>query len=68
MTEELKDKVPELIKAVRHVKTMVAQASIMCRPDRYNTDSKLWSAPFEEVEKALDYSEYLIRTKLREHE
>lgn len=68
MNEELKDKVPELIKAVRHVKTMVAQASIMCRPDKYDTDKKEWFKPFEDVQKALDFAEYQIRIKLREHE
>jgi hypothetical protein len=47
---------------------MVAQASIMCRPDKYVTDKKEWFKPFEDVQKALDFAEYQIRTKLREHE
>ena len=68
MSDTLQDRLPELIKAVRHVKTMVAQASIMCRPDKYDTDRKEWFKPFEEIRQTLDLAEYQIRTKLREHE
>lgn len=64
----LYDKIPELIKYVRMAKTAVAQASIMCRPEKYIVDRDEWFKPFEEVNQALDYAEYLIITKLREHE
>lgn len=64
----LYEKIPELIKYVRMAKTAVAQASIMCRPEKYVVDRKEWFKPFEEVNQALDYAEYLIKTKLREHE
>lgn len=68
MNEKLQERLPEIIKAVRYVRTLVARASIECRPERYTVDRKEWYKPFEEVQQALDYAEYQIRTKLREHE
>jgi hypothetical protein len=52
---------------VRQVKTEVARTSIECRPDRFGVDRAEWYKPFEDIQKALDYAEYQIRTKLREH-
>lgn len=68
MNEKLQERLPEIIKAVRYARTLVARASIECRPERYTEDRKEWYKPFEEVQQALDYAEYQIRTKLREHE
>lgn len=68
MNEKLQERLPEIIKAVRYARTLVASASIECRPDRYTEDRKEWYKPFEDIQKALDYAEYQIRTKLREHE
>ena len=68
MSENLKDRLPILIKYVKAAKTAVAQASIECRPEKYNVDRDEWFKPFEEVQKALDYAEYQIRMKLRDHE
>ena len=62
------DTIPDLIRYVKSAKTAVAQASILCRPEKYNVDRNEWFEPFEDVQKALDYAEYLIRTKLRDHE
>lgn len=53
---------------VRHVKTEVVRTSIECRPDRFDVDRAEWYKPFEDIQNALDYAEYQIRTKLREHE
>ena len=53
---------------VRQVKTEVARTSIECRPDRFDVDRAEWYEPFEDIQKALDFAEYQIRTKLREHE
>ena len=68
MNEKLQERLPEIIKAIRYVKTLVARASIECRPERYTEDREEWFKPFEEVQQALDNAEYKIRTKLREHE
>lgn len=67
MNEKLQERLPDIIKAVRYARTLVARASIECRPDRYTEDRKEWYKPFEEVQQALDYAEHKIRTKLREH-
>jgi len=64
----LRERIPLLIKMVRHVKTEVARTSIECRPDRFDVDRAEWYKPFEDIQNALDYAEYQIRTKLREHE
>ena len=66
MNEKLQERLPEIIKAVRYAKSLVARASIDCRPDRYTEDRKEWYKPFEEVQQALDYAEHQIRIKLRE--
>lgn len=63
----LRERIPLLIKMVRQVKTEVARTSIECRPDRFDVDRAEWYKPFEDIQKALDYAEYQIRTKLREH-
>ena len=68
MNEKLQERLPEIIKAVRYVRSLVARASIECRPERYTEDREEWLKPFEEVQQALDYAEHQIRTKLREHE
>ena len=68
MNEKLQERLPEIIKAVRYVRSLVARASIECRPEKYDVDKKEWFKPFEDVQQALDYAEYQIRTKLREHE
>lgn len=68
MNEKLQERLPEIIKAVRCVRSLVARASIECRPERYTEDREEWFKPFEEVQQALDYAEHQIRTKLREHE
>ena len=68
MNEKLQERLPEIIKAVRCVRSLVAKASIECRPEKYDVDRKEWFKPFEDIQKALDYAEYQIRTKLREHE
>ena len=68
MNEKLQERLPEIIKAVRYVRTLVARASIECRPEKYDVDRKEWFKPFEDIQQALDYAEYQIRTKLREHE
>ena len=67
MTENLQKRIPMLIKMVRQVKSVVAKTSIECRPDRYMADRKEWYKPFEDVQQALDYAEYQIKIKLREH-
>ena len=64
----LRERIPLLIKMVRRIKTEVARTSIECRPEKYCVDRKEWFKPFEDVQQALDYAEYQIRTKLREHE
>ena len=64
----LHERIPLLIKMVRQVKTEVARTSIECRPEKYDVDRKEWFKPFEDIQKVLDYAEYQIRTKLREHE
>ena len=64
----LRERIPLLIKMVRQAKTEVARASIECRPEKYDVDRAEWYEPFEDIQKALDYAEYQIRTKLREHE
>ena len=64
----LRERIPLLIKMVRRAKTEVARASIECRPEKYDVDRNEWFKPFEDIQKALDYAEYQIRTKLREHE
>ena len=68
MNEKLQERLPEIIKAVRYVRSLVARASIECRPEKYDVDKKGWFKPFEDIQQALDYAEYQIRTKLREHE
>lgn len=68
MNEKLQERLPEIIKAVRCVRLLVARASIECRPERYTEDRKEWYKPFEKVQQTLDYAEHQIRTKLREHE
>lgn len=66
MNEKLQERLPDIIKAVRYARTLVMKASIECRPEIYTEDRKEWRKPFEEVQQALDYAEYQIRTKLRE--
>ena len=66
MNEKLQERLPEIIKAVRYVRTLVSRASIECRPERYTEDRKEWFKPFDEVQQALDYAERQIRIKLRE--
>ena len=56
MNEKLQERLPEIIKAVRYARTLVARASIECRPERYTEDRKEWYKPFEEVQQALDYA------------
>ena len=68
MNEKLQERLPEIIKAVRYVKTLVARASIECRPERYTEARDEWFKLFEEVQQALDYAEHEIRIKLREYE
>ena len=68
MNKKLQERLPEIIKAVRYVRTLVARASIECRPERYTEDRDKWFKPFEEIQQALDYAEHQIRIKLREHE
>jgi hypothetical protein len=68
MNEKLQERLPEIIKAVRCVRSLVARVSIECRPEKYDVDRAEWYEPFEDIQKALDYAEYQIRTKLREHE
>ncbi len=68
MNEKLQERLPEIIKAVRYARTLVARASIECRPERYTEDRKEWYKPFEEVQQVLDYAEHKIRIKLIEHE
>ena len=66
MNEKLQERLPEIIKAVRYARSLVARASIECRPDKYTEDRKEWYKPFEEVQQALDNAEHQIRIKLRE--
>jgi len=63
----LRERIPLLIKMVRRVKTEVARTSIECRPERFDVDRAEWYEPFDDIQKALDYAEYQIRIKLREH-
>lgn len=67
MTDNLQKRIPMLIEMVRQVKSAVAKTSIECRPDRYMADRKEWYKPFEDVQQALDYAEYQIKTKLIEN-
>jgi len=68
MNQELYDMVPTLISAVKHVKMLVARASIEAaqgKPFKNGRDG--WFRPFEEIEDDLGMVEDKIR-RLRDHE